>query len=207
MENTDDIKVEEEQPTPSSEEEQIPSQEGKETIPYERFKEVIDDKNEMKDNLQTLQQEIETLKQQRPEVEEEEPLDWKEAEKRAVNKAVTKMEESAKKVAEESRKQDQRIEKSFEQLEEIGQKITPDIRRTVLTKMIKTGSKDVLGTYLTIKEQIVKTEKVEQLKKEGFVPSSQKGSVAGKPGLSYKQLRDTPLDEIVERASKAEKQS
>ncbi len=207
---TDETKVEEEQSTSSSEETKIPSEgseaektpEGKDTVPYSRFKEVIDDKNELKSDLKILREDIETLQQQQ-ESKEEEPLDWKEAEKRTIDKAVSKIEKKAQEKADADYDQEQVIERSFEQLKEIGQEITPTIKRAVLTKMIETGNSDVLGTYLKIKEQTVKTEKTEIQKKEGFVPSSDKGIVAGKTSIPYKQLRGTSLDDIVEQASKA----
>ncbi len=197
-----------EKATPDVKQETTPSVEKtniEDTVPYSRFKEVIDDKNELKGDLKSLKESIEDLKQQqKPEPEpEEEPLDWKEAESRAVDKAVSKIEKKAQEKADADYNQEQVIERSFEQLEEIGQEITPAIKKAVLTKMIETGNSDVFGTYLKIKEQTVKTEKTEIQKKEGFVPPSDKGIVAGKTGIPYKQLRDTPLDDIVEQASKA----
>ena len=187
------------QTTPEgSEAEKTP--EGESQVPYERFKEVIDDKNKLKGDLETLREDIKTLKQQQPEKEEEDPADWKEAENRAVKKAVTQIREENQKTSEQEQAQEKAIEKNFDQLKSMGQEITPDIKKAVLTKMIETGSEDVFGAYLKIKEQTVKAEKTEEIKKGGFVPSSQKGSGAGNPGLPYKQLRGMSLDEIVERA-------
>ncbi|HEC66131.1 MAG TPA: hypothetical protein ENI23_12630 [bacterium] len=200
MEKTD------EKATPDVKQETTPSVEEpnvKDTVPYSRFKEVIDDKNELKGDLKSLKESIEDLKQQQKPEPEEEPLDWKEAESRAVDKAVSRIEKKSQEKADADDKQEQAIERSFEQLEEIGQEITPAIKKAVLTKMIETGNSDVFGTYLKIKEQTVKTEKTEIQKKEGFVPPSDKGTVAGKTSIPYKQLRDTPLDDIVEQASKA----
>ena len=205
----DETKIEGQQESSSSEEKQtltegseaVKTPESKDTVPYDRFKEVIDDKNEMKTKFEILEKEIETLKQQK--VTEEEPLDWKEAETRTVNKAVSKIEQKAQVKADQERQEELRIENSFEQLKEIGQEITPDIKRAVLIDMIKTGDGDVLGTYLKLKKQLIVTQKTEQQKEEGFVPSSDKGATAGESGMTYKQLRGTSLDDIVEKASKA----
>ena len=183
----------------------VKTPEVKDTVPYTRFKQVIDDKNEMKTKFEILEKEIETLKQQQPPVVEEEPLDWKEAESRAVNKAVSKIEQKVQERADEDRQQELKIERSFEQLTVIGQEITPAIRKAVLTEMIKTGDDDVFGTYLKIKKQLITTEKTEQQIKEGFVPSSEKGPDAGKTSITYKELRAKSLDDIVEEASEKAK--
>ena len=172
-----------------------------EAVPYSRFKEVIEDKNALKESVETLKEDIKALKQQQPPVEEEEPLDWKEAEKRTVDKAVAKIQGDLKTRAEQDQAQERVIENSFTQLKAMGQEITPDVKKAVLTQMIKSGSEDVFDTYLKIKEQSVKTEKTEEIKKEGFVPPSQKGSGAGAGGLSYEQRRGMSLDDIVERAA------
>ena len=126
-------------------------------------------------------------------------------ESRTIKKAVSIVEKKAQEKADEDYQQEQKIETSFKQLKGIGQEITPEIKKAVLTKMIETGESDVFGTYLKIKEQTVKTEKTEIQKKEGFVPSSEKATVAGKTSIPYKQLRNTSLDDIVEGASKAKK--
>jgi len=178
------------------EDEKTPS--GESPVPRWRVKELTD-------SNKALREDIEVFKQQQKKIDEEnqaEPLDWKEAENRAVSKAVSKMEKKAQKIADARNKQDQMIERSFKQLKAIGQEITPAIEKVVMTELIKSGSNDVFGTYLKIKKQATKTEKTEQQKKEGFVPSSQKGSAAGQSGLSYKELRATSLDALVERASK-----
>ena len=208
----DEIILEGEQESSSSEEEQTTPEgseagktpEVKDTIPYPRFKEVIEEKNSLKTDIEILRREIADLKQQQP-LEEEEPLDWKEAEQRTISKVLTEIERKNQERAEEDYRQEQEIENSFEQLKSIGQEITPTIKRAVLTEMIKTGDDDVFGTYLKIKEKLIKTEKTEQQKKEGFIPSSEKGATAGKPGLSYKELKSKSLDEIIEQASKAKK--
>ena len=204
MEKADEktIPEEKQEATPSVEETNL-----KDTVPYERFKEVIDEKNEFKGDIKSLKESIETLKQsqqQKPEPEEE-PLDWREAQSRTIKKAVSIVEKKAQEKADEDYQQEQKIETSFKQLKGIGQEITPEIKKAVLTKMIETGESDVFGTYLKIKEQTVKTEKTEIQKKEGFVPSSEKATVAGKTSIPYKQLRNTSLDDIVEGASKAKK--
>ncbi len=202
MEKTDEkINPDEKQETtPSVEETNV-----KDPVPYSRFKEVIDDKNEMKGDLKSLKESIEDLKQQQKPEPEEEPTDWKEAEKRAVDKAVTKIEKRTQEKADKDYQQERKIERSFEQLKEMGQEITLAIKKAVLTKMIETGDSDVLGTYLKIKEKTAETVKTETQKKEGFVPSSEKATAAGTSGMPYKELRSKSLDEIVEEVGKAKK--
>ncbi|KKK48931.1 hypothetical protein LCGC14_3140180, partial [marine sediment metagenome] len=60
MEKTDEKATPEEkqEATPSVEETNL-----KDTVPYERFKEVIDEKNEFKGDIKSLKESIETLKQ------------------------------------------------------------------------------------------------------------------------------------------------
>ena len=188
----------EETPPEGSEADKTPEEEA---VPYSRFKEIIEEKNSLKDDLTTLKEDIATLKQgQKPEVEEE-PLDWKEAEKRTVDKAVAKIKGELETKAEQDQAQDRAIENSFTQLKTMGQEITPTVKKAVLTEMIKSGNEDVFATYLKIKEQSVKDTKVEEIKEKGFIPPSQKGSGAGTGGLSYDQLKAMSMDEIVERAA------
>jgi len=202
METDEKIVPEDTQEATSSEAETNPSGASEESVPYSRFKEVIDQKNKMVDSINTLKQDMETLKQQQPEKEVEEPLDWREAQDRAVNEAVSKIEEKSKKIADEKYQQDLAIEKGFEQIKGLGHDVTNATKKAVLTKMIEDGSTNVFDSYLKIKESLVKTEKAEQTKKDGFVPSSQKGSDAGKPSLPYKELRNKSLEEIAEGTGK-----
>ncbi len=207
---TDETKIEgqqessssEDNKTASSDSEVVKTQEDKGSVPYDRFKEVIDSRDEDREALKTLKEDMETLKQQQPKKEEEEPLDWREAENRAVDKAVSKIEEKNRNIADEKHQHDSAIEKGFEQIKGLGHEVTNDIKKAVLTKMIKDGSTDVFDTYLKVKESLVKTEKTDQTKKDGFIPSSQKGTDAGKPGIPYKKLRDMSLEEIAEGAGK-----
>ena len=186
--------------TPPEGSEAVETTPEEEAVPYSRFKEVIADKNALKDDIATLREDIATLKQSQTPAEEDEPIDWKEAEKRTVDKAVAQMKGELNTKAEQDNAQDRAVENSFTQLKAMGQEITPTVKKAVLTEMIKSGNEDVFATYLKLKEQFVKTEKTEEQKKEGFVPSSQKGGGTGTGGLSYQQLRAMSLDDIVERA-------
>ena len=179
------------------------AEEKQESVPYSRFKEVIDQKNKMGDDVKFLREEFETFKQRQPEKEEEEPLDWRQAEERAVNKALLAMEKKNKESADKEHQNDLAIEKGFDQLIAMGKEVTPAIKKAVLTKMIQSGDTDVIDTFLSIEKKAEETDKVEQIKKEGAIPSSQKGSEAGKSNLPYKELRNKSLDEIVEGISEA----
>ena len=203
---TDEIRVPEEtQETSPSEDKQTPSEAGSEAvetpeegqIPYKRFKEVIDDKNQLKVDLETLREQVTTLQQHKEEEEEEEPLDWKEARRRTIEKTKAEIKEEREKVADAEKRQEAIIDKSFAQLEAVGQEVSQDMKKAVLRKMVETGSNDVFQTYLDVKEKAIKTGKTEQQKKAGFIPPSHKPSEAGKSTLSYKALRNKPLDDII----------
>jgi len=180
-----------------SEDEKTPS--GEEAIPYSRFKEVVDSKNELKSDLNSIKEELENLKTAK-EAEEEEPLDWKEAEKRTINKAVRQIKEDLQKKAEEDVAREKVIEQSFSQLSKMGAKITADVKKSVLTEMIRTGDKNVIDTYLNIKDKVDDRIRVNQQKKEGYVPISKKGSDADIPTFDYKNIRGKSVDDIIEES-------
>ena len=190
---------EEDQTTPeASEGEKTPEEKG--DIPYERFKEVVEEKNQLKTDLETLKGDIDTLKQQQPKEEETEPSTWKEAEDRAVKRATTQIKDEITQTLEEEREQEKSIEKSFGQLQSMGQEITPEVKKIVLTKMIETGNEDVFGVYLSAKDEIAKVQKGEQIKQEGFIPTSQKGAEAEKPAFSYQSIHGkSPMDILKEQ--------
>ena len=167
------------------------------TIPYERFKEVVEERNQDRQTLAQLKEEIETLKTSLPKPEEPEPADWKEVKERAVREAMAKLEEKQAKQRQEEEEQERVIESGFQKLEALGQKITPEIRRSVLTEMVKTGD-DVYDTFLKIKAKTDKTEKVEQLKQEA-IPEG-KGTDNTQIGLTYKQLHSMSIDDIIAKA-------
>lgn len=209
MESDETTAPEEEQETSQSEEEQIADNgsEAEETlsdesqVPYSRFKEVIDSRNEFKTDIDTLKGEIEALKQQQPKEEEEEPLDWKEARQKTIDKAVATMEAKQQEIEKVKTIQGRLMEKRFQQLKSMGQDITPAMEKSVLKRLIETSSDDVIGTFLELQATQAKTTKGEQVKKEGFVPPSHKGTVADKDAFTYKEIRGKSLDELMSEAN------
>ena len=183
--------VENQTPTEESELVKTPDES---SVPYSRFQEVVGDKNEFKTENERLKEELETLKAKEP---EEEPADWQEAEKRTVGKATAQMRSELKAEAEKNRAEEREIEKCFSQLKQMGQDVSDDTKKAVLEKMIETGG-DVYGTYLEIKGTLDGQAKTEQIKAEGQIPSSQKGSEANTGRMSYERLRKTSLDDMME---------
>ena len=181
------------------------TQSDKDSIPYYRFKEKVDEVNEVKSTLETLKEDMETLKQQQPEKEEEEPTTWKEMEERAVSKAVKEMEGRQAKTSEADVAQERAIDKSFDHLQKLGNDITPDVKKQVLEQMIKTGNEDVVGNYLQIKDQVDKQIKSEQTKQDGFIPSSDKGADVERPAVSYESIRGKSVIDIVREAEETQK--
>jgi len=177
-----------------SEDETTPSEE---TVPYERFKEVIEEKNQLKEDLETLKKDVETIKSSQPEPEEKEPTTYEEVEERAVKKAVKQIEKNLSEEKQADIKEEERIEKSFGQLNSMGQKITQAVKKAVLTKMIETGNTDVISTYLEMKELADGKANAEQQKKEGFVPPSHKGTGTPKSGFNYNEIKGKSLEEII----------
>ena len=191
----------------SSASEQTPEEETKveETsdespVPYSRFKEVIDDKNEIKEALDTAKKDIEDLKVKVQPVEEE-PSDWKEASDRATEKALKAMEAKQEVKAKEQAEQDKAIQVSFDTLRKLGKEVTKDVESKVLAEMIKSGSSNVLATYAELDSKESFKNKVQQQKKEGFVPSSKGGAKADTGNFSYKDIRGKSIDEIIDGAS------
>jgi len=167
------------------------------SVPYNRFKEVIDEKNSFKTELDMMKQEIESLKAvQEPEPE---PTTYQEVEERAVKKAITQFERRQAETQAQDRAREEAIDNKFEQLKDIGQEITPDIRKAVLTKILETGNDDVVAHLLEVKKSLDKTSKAETLKKEGYIPPSHKGSPAAK-SFSYKEIRSKSIDDILAEA-------
>lgn len=205
MENDEKTNPESEQEVAPSATDQTPAEVSEDEkppveapVPYSRFKEVIEEKNSFKTELEQMKQEIEELKTAKE--PEPEPTTYQEVEERAVKKALTQFEKRQMEAEAKDREQEQAIETKFEQLKAIGQNITPEIRKEVLTEMVKTGNTDVVATFLEIKKNLDKTSKAETQKKEGFVPPSGKGSAASK-GFSYKELRRQSLEDILAEAS------
>jgi len=166
------------------------------SVPYARFKEVIEEKNSFKAELGQMREEIESLKAKEPEPE---PTTFQEVEDRAIKKALTQFEKRQAESQEKEREQEQAIENKFEQLKQIGQDITPELRKAVLTEMVRTGNDDVVATFLEVKKSLDKSSKSETLKKEGFIPPSHKGSPAPS-GYNYKEIQSKTLDQIIDEA-------
>jgi hypothetical protein len=182
-----------------TDEKAVPSTENTEQhIPYSRFAEVIEERNEFKTNLEKMREEIETLKTSLPKEPEPDPADWKEVKERAVKEAMSKMEEKYEKARIEEEKQEEAIESGFEKLTALGQTITPEVRKAVLTEMVKTGE-NVYDTYLSVKEKLDKTDKVKQLKEDN-IPAVKGGTDNNTIGLTYKQLHSMSIDDIIARS-------
>lgn len=188
----------EQNPSEASEGEKTPEEEG--SIPYDRFQEVNQEKNDLREELGGLKEEIETLKAQQPKVEEEEPTTWKEFEERAVKKAVSQMEDKTNQSKQENAEDEEAIEKNFDQLKSMGKEITNETKNAVLEQMIKTGG-DVFDSYLQVQTDQSKESKADEIKQQGSIPSSQKGSEANANRMSYDQLKKTSLDDIVAQGS------
>ena len=178
--------------------ETVPSTEVEKTVPYERFHEIVEERNEFKTNLEKMREEIETLKTSLPKEVEPDPADWKEVKERAVKEAISKMEEKYQKTRQEEEEQEEAIESQFEKLSALGQTITPEVRKAVLTEMVKTGN-DVFETYLSVKEKLDKSEKTQQLKEDN-IPAGKGGTDNNTVGLTYKQLHSMSIDDIIARS-------
>lgn len=167
------------------------------SVPYHRFKEVIEEKNAYKNDLEKMRADIESLKAVKE--PEPEPTTYQEVEERAVKKAMTAFERRQAEAEAKERAEEQAIETKFDQLKAIGQDINSEIRKAVLAKMVETGNNDVVATFLEVKKSLDKTSKIEKQKKEGFIPPSHKGSPAAN-GYSYKEIRNKSLDQIIDEA-------
>lgn len=187
--------AEEQNADAGSEAVETPSEENH--VPYSRFKEA-NDRN--KAEIETLRGELDVLKQRQPEIEEEEPDDWKEARDRTVKATIAKMKAAEQKVAADKSAHEKLIERGFKQIKAMGGELTADMEKTVLKRMIETGADDVFGTYLDTKAELAKATKGAQVKKEGFVPPSHKGTVADKTAFNYKEIQGKSLDDLVAEA-------
>ncbi len=185
--------------------EQIPDDKGSEadqtplaesSIPMHRFREVIKERNEAKTTLETLQKENELLKSKVNVEDEQEPSDWKEVERRAVDKAVGKIKTELEKKEEEEIAYEQKIENNFSYLQKLGHEITKDIKREVLTEMIESENENVIEVFLKVKERTDKQAQIQQQKSAANFPSSQKGQVNTK-GFSYSEIKGKSIDDII----------
>jgi len=169
-------------------------------VPYSRFKEVNDGFKQTKEVVDSLKSEIETLKN-RP-AEEEEPLDWKEAESRAVNKAVEKAKAELRKEQEQQAETEKTLEKQFDYLTAMGKKVSPAIRKSILERVLETGNNDVIGYYLEQSKNFETKMQSERQKKEAFIPPTQKSTDNIKnPSFTYAEIHNKSLDDLVSEAS------
>jgi len=173
------------------------------TIPYERFQEVVADKNQLKTDLQSIREELEELKTIKTESETE--VDWsdltpKQLEERITAKTLKKIEAEQKTLIKEQQLRDQEITKSFEYLKRLGHNITSKTERAVLNKMIMTGSNDVLATYIENQTEFDKKANADKIKQQGFIPPSGRGSDIKTPSFSYNEIKGKSLMDIVKEA-------
>jgi hypothetical protein len=166
-------------------------------VPYSRFKEVIDEKNSFKTDLDSLKEEIANLKAKEPEVEEE-PSDWKELKERAVKEALTTFERKQLEKEQKAKEVDNQIADKLADLKAIGQEINPQIEKAIYAKLIETGSTDVVKTFLKVKAEMDKKIKTDEIKSNAQTPSSNKGSEA--KSFSYNEIHNKSLDELLAEA-------
>lgn len=167
------------------------------SIPYSRFKEVIEEKNEFKTKLEELSKTVESLKKP---AEEPEPETWQEVEKRAIEKATAKIREELSAKDQAKLAEEKEIEREFTQLKKLDSNISHKVENIILETMIKTGNKSVIDTYLEIKDKVSKAENAKQQKSEAFIPPSQKGSEAT-PTFTYKSIQGKSLMDIIREES------
>lgn len=163
-------------------------------IPYYRFKEINDKYKDTKSELQTLKEEIATLK---PKEEEKEPETWREVEERAAKKAISAIESKLNAERQQQSEAEQVIEKGFDQLKALGQKITPEIRKSVLEEIVKTGN-SVHEAFINVKTRTDKKDTSDQIKVEGQLPTS-KGNEDNKISIPYKDIHRLSTDQLIAR--------
>lgn len=170
--------------------------EEEQSIPYYRFKEVNSKFKKTKNELESLKQEIASLKTAQPQ-EEKEPETWKEVEERAANRAINALE---KKLNAERQQQDEieeSIDRSFEQLKALGQKITPEVKKAVLEEIVKTGD-NVHEAYISVQTRASKKETSDQIKVEGQLPTS-RASEVNHIDIPYKDIHRLSTDQLIAR--------
>ena len=171
-------------------------------VPYSRFKEVNDELKATRDEVNSLKEAVASLKPKEQEEEYQDPATWKEAEERFTSKALAKMREEFSREQKEELRIEQGLEKTFDHLSELGHKITPEIRKGVYERMIKTGSDDVIATFAQYSQEQTKLEKGQQQRSGGFVPPSRNSSSVNVPSFSYKDIHGKDPMEMAMRAGK-----
>lgn len=176
-----------------------------ETVPYERFQEVVIDKNALKDSVKTLTEKVETLEnQQVSEDEQTEPSTWKEAGDYATKRAYDQIQGEMKTKSEADAKVAGELKTQVEAIRGMGHKISKDEETTILGNMIEKNQDLVSATNEFLSER-VKSEKATQQKEEGFVPPTGGGSDSGVGRLSYEELKKTSMSTLIQKAADAQK--
>lgn len=173
------------------------------TIPYARFKEINDGYKQTKAELESLKGELETLKTSKPKEEVKEPETWEEVEERAAKRAISQIEAKLKAERQQEAETEKVIEKGFDQLVALGQKITPEVKKQVLEEIVKTGD-SVHDAYLAVKSKIEKKETSDQIKVEGQLPTS-KGGEDKHIAIPYKDIHRLSMDQLIARAQNTKK--
>jgi len=169
-------------------------------IPYYRFREVVTQRNDLREENSALKREMDGLKTSKlKEEEESEPATWKEVEERATQKALSKMKDEWAKDKTETAETEAMIERDFTRLEAVGQKVTPELKKATLEEMVKTGG-DVFDAFLVVKGKFEKSEKTKQLKEDGTVPESHRSLEDNKGSIPYKQIHNLSMDQLIEIA-------
>ncbi len=181
---------------PSIDETKETGNEEEQAIPYYRFKEVNSKFKETKNELESLKQELAALKTSKP-VEEKEPETWKEVEERAAKRAIDAIDKRLSAEAQQQQEIEQSIDRSFEQLKALGQKITPEVRKSVLEEIVKTGD-SVHDAYISVQTRNLKKETSDQIKVEGQLPTS-RGNEAKTIDIPYKDLHRLSTDQLIAR--------
>jgi chromosome segregation ATPase len=173
--------------------------EEEQAIPYYRFKEVNSKFKETKSELESLKQELATLKTAQPQ-EEKEPETWKEVRESAADLAVKRLEAKMQAEAQQQNEIEESIDRSFDQLKALGQKITPEVRKSVLEEIVKTGD-SVHDAYISVQTRTLKKETSDQIKVEGQLPTS-RGSEDNHIDIPYRDLHRLSTDQLIARISK-----
>ena len=164
-------------------------------VPYARFKEVNDELKAARADITSLKEAVASIKPKEQEEEYQDPATWKEAEERFLSKAILKVKEEFNREQMQELKIEQGLEKTFDHLSALGHTITPEIRKGVYERMIKTGSDDVIATFAQYTQEQTKQQKGQQQRSEGFVPPSYKSSSVNVPSFSYKDIHGKdPMD-------------
>jgi hypothetical protein len=178
-----------------------PDSSTEQSVPYDRFQEVNEERNTLRNEVEFLKGELTNLKESK-EVEEE-PSDWKEAKDRAVQEALTAFEQKQQEKDARDKENEDKIEKDFSHLSALGGDITKEVKTEVLEKMIKDGSTDVFATYLKIQGEKKKIAQTQQQKEEGYVPPQTSGSDIPSPSFSYESIQGKSAMDIESEAGEA----